>query len=95
MESKLLNNSWENSNTQGETKQEETDSSSSNTTGMTPGLGESIKKICSKYGIQTHFKGNRTIKEMLVKPKDKDPVDKKSGTIYWYQLENLHAMRNT
>ena len=36
----------------------------------TQGLGESIKTIYSKYGIQTHFKGNRTIKEMLVKPKD-------------------------
>ena len=45
----------------------------------TQGLGESIKKICSKYGIQTHFKGNRTIKEMLVKPKDKDPIDRKGG----------------
>ena len=22
---------------------------------------------------------------MLVKPKDKDPLDKKSGAIYWYQ----------
>ena len=51
----------------------------------TQGLGESIKKICSKYGIHTHFKGNRTIKQILVKPKDKDPMDKKSEAIYWYQ----------
>ena len=55
----------------------------------TQGLGESIKKICSKYGIQTHFKGNRTIKEILVKPKDKDPLDRKSGAIYWYQCGGL------
>ena len=27
------------------------------------GLGESIKKICNKYGVQTHFKGNRTLKQ--------------------------------
>ena len=53
------------------------------------GLGESIKKICSKYGIQTHFKGNRTIKQILVKPKDKDPMDKKSGAIYYYQCGKL------
>ena len=26
------------------------------------GLCKSIEKICSKYGIQTHFRGNRTIK---------------------------------
>ena len=43
------------------------------------GLGESIKHTCSKYGIQTHFKGNRTLKEILVKPKDKDPKKKKGG----------------
>ena len=28
----------------------------------TQGLCKSIKNICSKYGIQTHFKGNSTIK---------------------------------
>ena len=49
------------------------------------GLGESIKHTCSKYGIQTHFKGNRTLKQILVKPKDKDPKEKKSGVIYCYQ----------
>ena len=39
----------------------------------TQGLCESIKKICGRYGIQTHFKGGRTIKNLLVSPKDKDP----------------------
>ena len=51
----------------------------------TQGLRVSIKKTCSKYGIQTHFKGNRTIKQILVKPKDRDPMNKKSGAIYYYQ----------
>ena len=32
----------------------------------TQGLCESIKKICGRYGIQTHFKGGRTIKSLLV-----------------------------
>ena len=36
----------------------------------TQGLGESIKKICSRYGIQTHYKGNSTIKNLLVSTKD-------------------------
>ena len=49
----------------------------------TQGLRESIKKICRKYDIQTHFKGNKTIKEILVKPKDKDPLDRSSRAIYW------------
>ena len=43
-----------------------------------------LKKICGKYGIQTHFKGNGTIKNVLVSPKEKDPMEKKSGAIYWF-----------
>ena len=40
----------------------------------TQGLCESIKKICGRYGIQTHFKGGNTIKNLLVSPKDKGPM---------------------
>ena len=48
----------------------------------TPGLSESIKKICGRYGIWTHFTGSSTIKNLLVSPKDKDPmVSKKWGHI--------------
>ena len=46
-------------------------------------------KTYSKYGILTHFKGNRTIKQILVRHKDKDPMDKKSGVIYYYQCGEL------
>ena len=35
--------------------------------------------------VSTHFKGNRTIKQILVMAKDKDPMDKKSESICWYQ----------
>ena len=38
------------------------------------GLGESIKNICKRYDIHTYFKGNRTIKKILVKPRDKDLI---------------------
>ena len=48
----------------------------------TRGLCESIKKICGRCGIQTHFKGGRTIKNLLVSPKDKDPMVNQSGAIY-------------
>ena len=34
------------------------------------GLGKSIKNVCAKNGIQTHFKGNKTLRQVLVKPKD-------------------------
>ena len=55
----------------------------------TQGLCESNKKICGRYGIQTHFKGGKTIKTLLVSPKDKDPVVNQSGAIYWYQFGDL------
>ena len=55
----------------------------------TQGLCESIKKICGRYGIQTHFKGGRTIKSLLVSPKDKDPMVNQSGANYWYQCGDL------
>ena len=55
----------------------------------TKGTAESIKHIYSKYGIQVHFKGNTTIKQILMKPKDRDPKDSKSGLIYSYQCPQL------
>ena len=53
------------------------------------GVAESIEQICGKYGIQVHFKGNTTIKQALMKPKDQDPKDNKSGIIYSYQYKHL------
>ena len=53
------------------------------------GLCESIKKICGRYGIQTPFKGGRTIKNPLVSPNDKGPMVNQSGAIYWYQCGDL------
>ena len=55
----------------------------------TQGIGENIKNICKRYGIQMHLKGNRTIKNILIKCKDKDLWTGKSGAIYWYQCHNL------
>ena len=55
----------------------------------TQGLCKSIKKICGRYGIQTHFKGGTTIKNLLVSPKDKDPMVNQSSAIYWYQCGDL------
>ena len=53
------------------------------------GLCMSIKKISSRCGIQTHFKGNSTIKNVLVSPMGKDTMANKSGTIYWFQCGDL------
>ena len=55
----------------------------------TQDLCESIEKICSRYDKQTHFKGNSMIKNLLVSPKDKDPMENKSGAIYCFQCGDL------
>ena len=53
------------------------------------GICVSIKKICGRYGIQTHFKGGCTIKNLLVSHKDKDPMVSQSDAIYRYQCGDL------
>ena len=55
----------------------------------TQGLCESIKKISGRYGIQTQFKGSSTIMNLMVSPKDKDPMVNQGGAIYWYQCGDL------
>ena len=47
-------------------------------------LGESIKNIGKKYGIAVYFKGDRTLKNILMSRKDKDEMAKKSSIIYSY-----------
>ena len=42
------------------------------------------KRICGRCGIQTHFKGGRTIKSLLVSPRTKTLWFNQSGAIYWY-----------
>ena len=49
------------------------------------GLSESCKSICRKHGIDMHFRGVNTIKELLVHPKDRDNILQKSGVIYRYK----------
>ena len=39
----------------------------------TQGLCESIKKICGRYGIQTHFKGGNTFRNLLVPQRTETP----------------------
>ena len=43
----------------------------------TKGLRESLKNVCSQVGVQVHFKGDNTIKNILGAPKDRDnPIQK-------------------
>ena len=57
----------------------------------TKGLSESIKNVCKKYGIQVYFKGVRTIKDLLVAPKDKDHITMNSGIIYRYRCDRVEC----
>ena len=54
-------------------------------------LTESTKKVCSKHGVQVYFKGGTTIKNLLMAPKDKDPIQKKSGVIYRYKCDRVEC----
>ena len=49
------------------------------------GVSESLKKTCGKHGIQVYFKAGKTIKSLLMAPKDQDPILKKSGVIYRFK----------
>ena len=49
------------------------------------GMSESGKNICRKHGIDMHFKGGSTIKDLLVHYKDKDTTLQKRGVIYRYK----------
>ena len=54
----------------------------------TQDLCEIIKKTCGRYGIQTHFNGSSTIKNLLVSSKEKDPMVNKMA-IYWFHCGDL------
>ena len=53
------------------------------------GLSENFKRTCRKYGVQVHLKGGLTIKNLLMSPKDKDTIWKKSGVIYRYKCNRV------
>ena len=53
------------------------------------GMGESIKKICKRHGVDMHFKGGRTLKNILVSPKDEDKITNKNCVIYSYSRGSI------
>ena len=55
------------------------------------GLSESFKKVCSNHGVQVYFKGDTTIKNLLMAPKDQDPMKKRSGVIYRYKCDRVEC----
>ena len=59
------------------------------------GLSESFKRTCKKYGIQGHLKGGPTIKNLLMAPKDKDPILKKVESYIDINVTGWSVMKNT
>ena len=49
------------------------------------GLCESYKTICSKYGVQVHFKEENTLKNLLMFPKDREAITKQSYIMYRFK----------
>ena len=55
------------------------------------GLSESFKNTCKKHGTQVYFRGGKTIKDLLVSPKDRDHITQKSGIICRYKCDRLEC----
>ena len=53
------------------------------------GLSESLKKVCNRHGVQVYFNEGNTIRNLLVAPKDQEPILKKSGVIYRYRCDRM------
>ena len=79
------------------TKQSTSDSSNSNkqkgytVVPHTKGLSESTEMVSRKHGIQVYFKGGKTIKDVLMTPKDNAPITKKSGVIYRFKCDRVEC----
>ena len=59
------------------------------------GLSESFKRTSKKYGIEVHLKGGPTIKNLLMAPKDKDPILKKLESYTDTNVTGWSVMKNT
>ena len=66
------------------------DTNKSNIFAMVPyskGLSESFRNMCGKAGVEVHFKGANTVKELLIAAEDKDSIYDKGGVIYRYRCD--------
>ena len=55
------------------------------------GLSESFKRTCNNHGVQVYFKGGTTIKNLLMAPKDQDPIKNRSGVIYRFKCNRVEC----
>ena len=57
----------------------------------TKGLSESLMNVCSKHRIKVYFTWGKTIRSLLLVPKDKDLITKKGGVIYRYKCDRVEC----
>ena len=55
------------------------------------GLSESFKRTCKNYDIEVYLKGGPTTKNLLMTPKDKEPILKRSGVIYRFKCNRVEC----
>ena len=54
-----------------------------------------LRILVTKYWVQVHFKGGKTIKGLLMAPKDKDPITNKSGSYTDTNVVKMGVKKNT
>ena len=57
----------------------------------TKGLGERFRKTYNSLGIQVHFKGNNTIRTLLMTPRTKITSTRKSGVIFRLECPHINC----
>ena len=59
------------------------------------GMGESLKKICRKHGVDMHFKGGKILRNILVQPKDEEKSSIRTVSFTATHVKTLTVGRNT
>ena len=55
------------------------------------GLCASYKTVHNKYGVQVHFKGGNTLKNLLMFPKDKEKITTQSNVTYLFECDKTEC----
>ena len=50
-----------------------------------------VDVVCRKHGIQVYLKGGKFIKDLLMAPRDKDPITKKCGVTYRFKCDRVEC----
>ena len=53
-------------------------------------ISNKISRAYKKAGVHTSFKPHKTLRQLLVAPKDKPPRDQLAGTVYCLECEDCH-----